>query len=421
MSFYTSLSGLKAMQNDMSVISHNLANVATTGFKKSRTDFADVIASNISTSPTKMVGSGVVVKANRQQFSEGTLNSTSNSLDLAVSGEGFFAVKTASAAGTVVYTRNGGFQVDKNRYVVDAQGSQLQVYPVDSSGNVTATGLDGLIGLQLPETSGSPVATGNVELKLNLSSSAAIPAGAFDRNNASTYNNSTATTVYDAQGNAMTMTSYYARRTNNAGTPATSDWDVYSFIGNQPLTVGTGKADHSTVTFNEQGAMTAGAKTTYNAFTPIGSTQTQTVALDLAGTSQLGTPFSVDKRSQNGQFVGQLSGVSVDETGIITASFSNGDTLALGKVALANFTTPAGLRQLGSSYFEATGVSGGAKVGAAGENGFGKLMSGTLEGSNVDITEELVNLIAAQRNFQANAKALDTAAQVSQSIFNIRA
>jgi len=138
MSFYTSLSGLQAMQNDMNVISHNLANVATTGFKKSRTEFADVIASNISTSPTKMVGSGVVVKANRQQFGEGTFQSTSNSLDLAVSGEGFFAVKTASAGGRTVFTRNGGFQVDKSRFVVDAQGSNLQVYPVDSSGAITA-------------------------------------------------------------------------------------------------------------------------------------------------------------------------------------------------------------------------------------------------------------------------------------------
>jgi len=420
MSFYTSLSGLQAMQNDMSVISHNLANVATGGFKKSRSEFADVIASNVSTSPTKMVGSGVVVKANRQQFGEGTLSSTANSLDLAISGEGFFAVKTAATDGNIVYTRNGGFQVDKNRYVVDAQGSQLQVYPVDSSGNVTATGLDGLIGLQLPETSGTPIATSSVALKLNLSSTAKVPAGTFDRNLASTYNNSTATTVFDQSGNAMTMTSYYVRRTANAGTPATSSWDVYSFIGNQQLTVNNGD-DHVSLTFNQQGAMTAGGSASYDAFTPIGSAQTQDIALTLAGSTQLATPFSVDERSQDGQSIGQLSGVSVGETGVVTASFSNGDSIALGKVAIANFTTPSGLRQVGSSYWEATGVSGNAKVGAASENGFGKLMSGTLEGSNVDITEELVNLIAAQRNFQANAKALDTAAQISQSIFNIRA
>jgi len=420
MSFYTSLSGLQAMQTDMSVISHNLANVATTGFKKSRSEFADVIASNISTSPTKMVGSGVVVKSSRQQFGEGTFQSTSNSLDLAVSGEGFFAVKTAATAGKVVYTRNGGFQVDKNRYVVDAQGSNLQVYPVDSSGAITATGLDGMVSLQLPETSGTPAATGNVALTLNLSSTASIPSGTFDRTNASTYNNSTATTIYDASGAPMTMTSYYVRKTANEGDPATSTWDVYSFVGNQQLKI-DGATDPATVTFNEQGAMTSGAKISYDAFTPVGSAQTQSVSLNLAGTEQLASAFSVDDRSQDGQTVGQLSGVSVGETGLVTASFSNGDTMALGKVALAHFTTPSGLRQLGSSYFESTGVSGAATIGVAGENGLGKLMSGTLEGSNVDITEELVNLIAAQRNFQANAKALDTATQISQSIFNIRA
>jgi flagellar hook protein FlgE len=421
MSFYTSLSGLQAMQNDMSVISHNLANVATGGFKKSRTEFADVIASNVSTSPTKMVGSGVVVKANRQQFGEGTLQSTANALDLAVSGDGFFAVKTTGQQGGTAYTRNGGFQVDKQRFVVDAQGSKLQVFPVDQDGNVTAVGNDGLVDLQLPEISGTPRATSSVQLELNLSGDASIPTAAFDRNNASTYNNSTATTVYDADGNAMTMTSYYVRRTNNAGTPATSNWDVYSFVGNQALQSG-GTAGPVRVTFNASGGMTVpGAPISYNAFTPAGSATPQTLALDLTGTTQLNSPFGVGSRSQDGESVGQLAGVTVDESGIVSASFSNGDTVPLGKVALAHFTTPAGLRQTGSSYWQATGVSGEAKMGTAGENGYGKLMSGTLEGSNVDITEELVALIAAQRNFQANAKALDTAAQISQSIFQIRA
>jgi len=218
----------------------------------------------------------------------------------------------------------------------------------------------------------------------------------------------------------MTMTSYYVRKTMDAGDPATSTWDIHSFVGNQPLKVG-GSDTPASVVFNQQGAMTSTAKVAYDPFTPIGSAQTQSVSLDLTGSQQLATPFSVDERGQDGQTVGQLSGVSVGETGLITASFSNGDTQPLGKVALAHFTTPAGLRQLGASYWESTGVSGSAKIGTAGENGLGKLMSGTLEGSNVDITEELVNLIAAQRNFQANAKALDTATQISQSIFNIRA
>jgi flagellar hook protein FlgE len=419
MSFYTALSGLKAMQTDMSVISHNLANVATTGFKKSRTEFADVIASNVSTTPTKMVGSGVVVKANRQQFGEGTLTSTSNGLDLAISGDGFFAVKTAGQAAATAYTRNGGFQVDTNRYVVDAQGSELQVYPVDNDGNVTATGTDGLISLQLPQASGTPKATTSVQLALNLSSQGRISGAVFDRGNASTYNNSTATTIYDAGGNAMTMTSYYVRTSADTGTPATSTWDVYSFVGNTQLQV-AGSTDPVELTFNASGGLVGGTPTTYDSFTSVGSATPQAVTLDLTGSTQVSSPFTVASRSQDGESVGQLAGVSVNDKGVVSASFSNGDTIPLGKVALAHFTTPAGLRQTGASYWEATAVSGTASLGSAGEAGFGKLMAGTLEGSNVDITEELVALIAAQRNFQANAKALDTASQISQTIFNIR-
>ncbi|RZM30886.1 MAG: flagellar hook-basal body complex protein, partial [Sphingomonas sp.] len=149
MSFYTALSGLQAAQTDMATISHNLANVSTTGFKKSRTEFADVIASSVSTDPRKMVGSGTVVKGNVQQFKEGNLQTTSNALDLALVGEGFFIMKSTGTSDQVNYTRNGSFAVDSGNNVVDAQGSYLMVYPVDSDGNVTATGSDGLTQLQI--------------------------------------------------------------------------------------------------------------------------------------------------------------------------------------------------------------------------------------------------------------------------------
>lgn len=414
MSFYTSLSGLQAAQTEMSTVSHNLANVATNGFKKSRTDFADVIASSLAADPTKSVGSGVVVKANRQQFTEGNLKTTGSSLDLAVTGDGFFAVKTGGTNSAVAYTRNGSFQVDPTtHYVVDAQGSALQVYPVDANGNATATGADGLVGLKLPETSGIPVATSKVALGVNLSTGATAPATTFDPANPTTYNNSASTTVYDSAGKAMTMTNYFVRDT------AANSWSVYSYIGDQQLTVG-GSTAPTNITLDASGAITApSAPVTYDSFTPTTGGAPQTVALDLTGTTSRSTTFSVASRSQDGKSVGELAGVTVDESGVIKANFSNGDTLALGKVALANFANPTGLRQLGNSYWSASGISGQATLGSANENGFGSLMSGTIEGSNVDITEELVNLIAAQRNFQANAKALDTANQISQTIFNI--
>jgi flagellar hook protein FlgE len=422
MSFYTSLSGLQAAQTDMSTISHNLANVSTNGFKKSRTDFADVIASSINADPTKIVGSGVVVKGNLQEFTEGTLQTTGSSLDLAISGDGFFTVKTNGPNGATAYTRNGSFHVDPaSDNVVDAQGSALQVYPVDGEGNVTATGADGLVNLHMPETSGTPIATSKVSLGLNLSANATVPTGTFDRTKASTYNNSTATTVYDASGNAMTLNNYYVR--NPAPTPddGTSSWSVYSYVGNQQLTTGGGSTAPAQVTFDASGNMTAPTTPiSYDAFTPTGGTSAQPLTLDLAGTTQRPAAFAVASRSQDGQSVGAFSGVSVDDSGIVTASFSNGDTVALGKVALANFTDPTGLRQLGNSYWSASGISGQAVMGGANDNGYGSMMSGTLEGSNVDITEELVSLIAAQRNFQANAKALDTDNQISQTIFQIQ-
>jgi flagellar hook protein FlgE len=432
MSFYTSLSGLQASQTEMSVISHNLANVATNGFKKSRTEFADVMASSVSMSPTQMIGSGTVVKAIRQQFGQGASIQSTNALDLMISGEGFFAVKPNPDSVKVAFTRNGGFSVNADRFVTDANGGHLQVYPVDGSGTVVATGLDSTINLQLPPTSGTPKPTEVVSLAVNLSANATVPKDnpvfnsttnpyAFDRFNPSTYNNSSQTVVYDAVGNATTLTNYYIRDTVSTGNGSSSNWLVYTFVGDQQMGV-AGSNNPTTMTFDSSGALTAPSTAIqFDAFTPTGTTTPQQITLDFGtATTQLGQPFSKLMETQDGRAVGQLEGVSVAEDGIVRASFSNGDTQALGKVVLANFSNPSGLRQLGNSYWASTGVSGEARLGEAGANGFGSLMSGAVERSNVDITEELVGLIAAQRNFQANAKALDTSSQTSQTILNIR-
>ncbi len=430
MSFYTSLSGLQASQTDMSTISHNLANVSTTGFKKSRTEFADVIASSVATDPRKMVGSGVVVKGNTQQFKEGNLTTTSNALDLALVGEGFFVMKSTGTSDSVTYTRNGSFSVDSNRNVVDAQGSYLMVYPVDNDGNVTATGTDGLTNLQIQQTSGTPKATANVATAVQLSATSTVKPGTnvFNRADTTTYTNSVATRIYDANGNPTTMTNYYVRTGGNeaaqVGPPAvpakTGTWDVYTYVGDQQMKVGG--ASKVTLSFDSTGGLNAtpAQPITFDTFVPTSGAAAQNLKMNLGNSTQLSSAFSVNSKTQDGIAVGQLAGVTVTDGGLIQASFSNGDIVPLGKVALAKFSTPTGLRQIGNSYWAATGVSGSATLGAASADGFGSLMSGTIEGSNVDITEELVNLIAAQRNFQANAKALDTASQVSQTIFNIR-
>jgi flagellar hook protein FlgE len=420
MTFYTSLSGLQAAQADMSVISHNIANAATNGFKKSHTTFADVIASNVAVDPRHMVGSGVVVQANRQQFGEGSLNSTTSALDLAISGDSFFSVKSPGAAGSVSYTRNGAFQVDSGRNIVDAQGSYLQVFPVDSSGGVTGTTPT---NVQLPESSGTPVATKTVTLSANLSAAAKSPATTiFNRLDASSYTSSTATTIYDGAGNARTLTSYFVRDPGTAAADGTvtaaNSWTMYSYVGDTAL-ASSGSAGVP-ITFDANGRLQApAAAVTFDAFTPAGGAQ-QTLALNLAGSTQQASAFSITSRSQDGASVGKLQGVAVDEAGIISASFSNGDTLALGKVVLANFTDPTGLRQQGENYWSATGISGAPILGGSGDSGFGQLKSSMLEGSNVDVTEELVALISAQRNFQANSKALDTQNKISQTIYNIQ-
>ncbi|MEG8041162.1 flagellar hook protein FlgE [Sphingomonas sp. LR60] len=432
MSFFTSLSGLQAMQTDMSVISHNLANVSTNGFKKSRTAFADVISSNVSTDPRKMVGSGVSVKGTVQQFSDGSSNQTKSALDMQILGEGFFVVKSTGLSDQVNYTRTGAFTVDDSRNVIDAQGSYLMVYPVDNDGNVTATGDKSLTNLQIQPTSGSPKKTENVATKVQIPSTATIKDPAkFKRTDTSTYNNSVATRVYDANGNPMTMTSYYVRTAegdpnakdaNGDPQPNTGTWQVFTFVGDQPLTP-KGAVANSPITqvYDTKGALMAPTTIKFEDFIPASGAAAQGITLDLTGSTQTAAAAAVSNRVQDGVAVGQLVGITVDDAGIIKASYSNSDIVPLGKVAIAKFSAPTGLRQAGSNYWQATGISGKATLGFAAAEGFGSLKSGQLEGSNVDITEELVNLIAAQRNFQANSKALDTATQVSQSIFNIRA
>lgn len=419
MSFYTPLSGLQAAQTDMATISHNIANVSTNGFKKSRSEFTDIMASNFTSDPRRLAGSGTALAQNKQMFGAGSMVTTGSSLDLAIAGDGFFPVKTAAAGGsTIAYTRNGSFGVDPNRFITDAQGSRLQAYAVETDG--TVPGASTLIDVQVPMTSGEAKATAGVTLMAKLNSGAAGIDAEFKRDDPATYTSATSTTIYDDKGNAQTLTNYFVRRpgekTADGEEAASSNWLVYSFVGDAKANDGAAVA----VSFDTEGNLISGSGETLT-IPAVGTGEARTIKLDLTGTTAIKQPFAIAARTQDGQALGEFSGITVDSAGIITASYSNGDAVKLGKVAMANFVNPTGLRQNGGQYWSATGLSGAATMGAANENGFGKLMSGTIEGSNVDITEELVELIAAQRNFQANAKALDTSSQISQTIFNIRA
>jgi flagellar hook protein FlgE len=275
MSFYTSLSGLKGAQTDLSAISNNIANVGSIGFKKSRAEFGDLFAS-APTQTTKLIaGQGTRLNAVQQQFTQGTLEATDKALDLGIAGEGFFVVEGAAPRREITYTRNGAFAVDPARNVIDTTGSKLKLLPVDAAGNVTSTAIADMVDFVLP--SGSP-------------------------------------------------------------------------------------ADPTVAMVN----------------------------------------------------------ISVGSDGLVTATFADGSSNALGKVAMASFTAIEGLRPVGDAHWQSTGDSGPAAINAATNGPLGSIRSGTLERANVDITEELVALISAQRNFQANAKAIETAGNMTDAIFQIR-
>lgn len=433
MSFYTSLTGLQGAQKDLAVISNNVANVSSTGFKKSRAEFGDIISTSPTLSASQLIGAGTAIKNIRQQFSQGALQQSASSLDLAITGEGFFAVKPALTTEQVVFTRNGSFTVNADRYVIDNTGATLQIYPVDGSGTVVSSGLGAVRNLQLPLTSGTPKGTEHVTQSINLPPNDDVIADrpiyqlpgntyAFDRFDPDTYNRSTTTTIYDSLGNPMTMTNYYVK-TANSPNPT---WEVRTFVGEQEISSNPAQPTPAVplqLTFDSNGSLTSPtAPTTLAEFTPnTSSGGPQIITLDFgAATTQRAGAFAVNSGSQDGYPVGQLEGVSVNAQGLVTASFTNGTTQALGKVVVANFSNPSGLKQIGNAHWTVTGLSGDPTLGEAGAGSFGSIQAGALERANVDITEELVDLIAAQRNFQANAKAIETANTLSQTIINIR-
>ncbi len=410
MTFFTSLTGLNAAQNELAALSNNIANVGTSGFKKSRVEFGDIVTRSATQAANRVSGSGVSVAAVKQQFAQGGTATSSNALDLSIGGQGFFLVKGGGdAADSIALSRNGAFSVDANRWVVDNEGRRLQVLPVTTDGSPTAVGLSALQALRLPLTSGEPVATTAVRFTANLPATAAIPTASFDRDNPSSYNGATSTRIYDASGNASTSTVYYRRIPSPAG-DSNKYWEVHAFLGDAPLTPGSGPNPH-VLTFDAAGALTD----------PIGPVAfSGGFSISHADSTTRPEPFNVTFTEQDGYSPGRLEGVGVDLAGVVRASFSNGESFAIAKLALGNVANPQGLKQNGNVSWTIAPTSGPLIVGEGGQDGFGAIASGSLERSNVDLTEELVGLISAQRNFQANARAIDTASTLLQTIIQLR-
>jgi flagellar hook protein FlgE len=401
--FNIALSGLTAASTELDVVSNNVANADTVGFKSSRAEFADVYAAGAVNLNQSSVGQGVRVDATAQQFTQGDITTTGSNLDLAINGNGFFTLKNANGT---VYSRNGQFTEDSNGNVVNATGQALQVYPPTANGGFnTGTTTD----LNLETAQSAPVATTGGTAILNLPAASTAPALPFDATNPATYNQSTSTTVYDSLGTPQTATFYFVQ------TAVPNQWSVHMTVGGTPV----GAAQ--TLTFSNTGALTAppGGALAFNGFTPSDGAAPMNMSFNFGQTTQFGADFGVTAVTPNGFATGQLSTVSIDASGIVSAVYTNGRSTELGQVAMANFPNPGGLKQVGNTNWAATSQSGTVVEGTASSAGFGSIQSGALESSNVDLTTELVNMITAQRAFQANAQAITTANQDSQTIIGI--
>ncbi len=440
MSFSTALSGLQAATVDLSVTSNNIANVATTGFKNSRAEFGDLFeVSPFGNTPTS-VGSGVKVTSVSQQFDQGNLRFTDASLDLAISGQGFFVTNKALTGSDISYTRAGQFRVDNNGYITNSSGEYIQAFPVDAAGNVTSTSLNTTVPIQLPASTGSPQATSEVEVGLNMDASeVALDPAAFDPSASNTYSHSTSTTVYDSLGNSHVMSYYFVKDLPGSATNLANDpnqWVVFTYLDGAETNINGG----TTVTHpsgggpvnQDVGFLNFNADGTFGSSTPA-SLQNTAIALsngasalnithDFANntTTQFAAAFSVNTLDPDGFSTGRLTGLDISEAGLMRATFSNGIATPLGQIAMADFPNSQGLRAIGGSSWTETINSGAVITGTAGTGRFGLIQSGALEASNVDLTAQLVNLITAQRNFQANARSIETSNSITDTIIQIR-
>jgi len=455
MSFNIALTGLAAAQKDLDVTANNIANVNTTGFKESRAEFADVYASSVFSSGKTKNGDGVRTTMVAQQFHQGSLSFTNNSLDLAITGEGYFAMANDLGAQDFTYTRAGAFKLNKDNFIVDASGNYLQGFPVDeATGDTTSVSLSTSSALQIPDASGSPRATTNVYSSFNLDSRATAPSVTpFDPETSASYNSSTSTTVYDSLGEPHILQFFFVK-TDSAVTGNDNEWEVYATLDEKPFADnGTEQTVSpytpiSTFQFDSSGLpqSTGGTANTDATFNPLtlpngvgaatgisdllsnGASFPDDVTInwrDEAATTnkiptQYASNFEVKALEQDGATVGRLSGIDIGTDGKIVASYSNGDTSFLGQVAMVRFSNSQGLQQVGNTAWKKSLTSGEPIAGEPGSGTLGSINSSALEQSNVNLTSELVDLISAQRNFQANSRALEVNSTLQQNILQIR-
>ena len=407
MSFQQGLSGLNAASKTLEVIGNNVSNANTVGFKQSRAEFADVFANSLTGSGTSQIGIGTKIATVAQQFTQGNITGTSNPLDIAINGGGFFRM---SNDGAITYTRNGQFQMDKAGYIVNSDGNRLTGYTADASGAISAGAAS---ELNINTSDLQPAATTEVTGKVNLDSrNTALTAAGFDPADPTTYHNSTAVTVFDSLGNAHNVQSFFVK--TGAGV-----WNVFTTADGVSTTVLP--TPTSTLTFNGTGMAPTSAPVlpTVN-FTPTTGANPVSMTLEYSDSTQFGNDFSVSAPVKDGYSSGSLASFSTSNNGMIIGRYTNGESRVLGQVVLANFANPNGLQSLGGNAWADSADSGSPLVGTPNSGGLGVLQSSAVEDSNVDLTAELVNMITAQRVYQANAQTIKTQDQVLQTLVNLR-
>jgi flagellar hook protein FlgE len=510
MGYQQGLSGLAAASNDLDVIGNNIANADTIGFKSGTAVFADMYANSVATAVNNQIGIGTQLAAVQQQFSQGTIQTTGQALDVAINGNGFFQM---SNDGTLTYSRNGVFQLNSTGQIVNTEGLQLMGFAANAGGIINSAQT---VPLTVPTTNLAPSATTSIAAQLNLnaqdslmlgtpavnmaaagaltSGGATITTGsagtngdtftvnftsatqftvtdttagtttaqqtytpgsaitlgdgqtvtlsgtaangdtvtvtpnpvAFNASNSSTFNFSTSVQAFDSLGGSQTVNMFFAK--TSSGT-----WNIYAGVAGgtaQQIAQATFSSNGTLANVQQAtvnpttGAVTLGAPAspgTVNLTIPNtdGSGTPQTISLDLTGTTQFGSTDGVNNLTQNGFSAGQLTNFTIGTNGILTGNYSNGQTQALGQIVLANFNNPNGLVDLGNNEFAPTAQSGVAQISTPGSTNHGTLQGGAVEESNTDLTNELVNLITAQRNYQANAQTIKTQQTVDQTLINL--
>ena len=410
MSFQQALSGLNAASKNLDVIGNNVANTSTVGFKAGQAQFSDVYASALTGGGGSQVGIGTKLATIAQQFTQGNVTATNNPLDVAINGNGFFQVDNN---GSLAYTRNGQFQIDRDEYLVNSEGYRVQGYPV----------VGGLPGgspgdIQLATTILAPSATTSAAISLNLNSRASsLASSAFNYADATTYTSSTSISLYDSLGNAHIYSMYFLKTGSNA-------WNSYATLttsAGSTVNLSTG-GPLSSMTFSSAGAITGGSSATQTISTAQLGTGAAALSTGIAftGSTQFGSGFGVNTLTQNGFASGRLTGFSVGSDGMIKARYSNGQAVDRAQVVLGTFANPQGLQPLGNNLFGETNASNQAVIGAPGSGKLGLLQASAVEESNVDLTAELVSMITAQRSYQANAQTIKTQDQILQTLVNLR-